>query len=107
MPAASSWKHVPESLIAVLVPTKEDGEEDENKVVGTDLAGHGGVGVEELEDLGLSPGLLDEALHLLPDLGVVLVDEPEEELALLREPVVGPVLDVAAPTRKVPVKVPL
>ena len=101
MPAASSWKHVPESLIAVLVPTKED----ENKVVGTDLAGHGSVGVEELEDLGLSPGLLDEALHLLPDLGVVLVDEPEEELALFRESVVGPVLDVAAPTRKVPVKV--
>ena len=48
----------------------------------SDLTWHGSVGVEELEDLGLCPGLLDEGLHLLPDLGVVLVDEPEQELAL-------------------------
>ena len=48
----------------------------------SDLTGHGSVGVEELEDLRLSPRLLDEGLHLLPDLGVVLVDEPEQELAL-------------------------
>ena len=81
-------------------PQQKDG----NEFSGTDLAGHGGVGVEELEDLRLRPRLLDEALHLLPDLRVVLVDEPEEELALLRETVVRPVLDVAAAARKVPVK---
>ena len=48
----------------------------------SDLTWHGSVGIEELEDLGLGPGLLDEGLHLLPDLGVVLVDKPEQELAL-------------------------
>jgi hypothetical protein len=50
------------------------------------------LGIEKLENLRLLPRLGDEREELLPDLGIVLVDKAEQELALPRKPFVYVVL---------------
>jgi len=45
---------------------------------------------------------LDEGLHLLSNLSVVLVDEPEQELTLFCKAVIHSVLYMAASPRKIP-----
>ena len=56
--------------------------------------------IQELQYLWLRPRLQDETVHFLSDFCVILMNESEEDLALLSKPVVYSVLNVTGSPRE-------